>query len=239
MNPACRPLPHRIGLGILALLAGLALVPRAGEAQSGAQPPPTAAQRRAALRNPAAAFWRTRAPDTVSLEVETSRGPFTVELVREWAPRGVDRFYNLARAGYFDDSRFFRVVPYYVAQFGIAGDPAVAATWRRRRIGPDSVRSNNLRGTLSFAQYTRTDRTTNLFINLQDNVALDSLGFAPIGRVLQGMDVVDSLFSGYGELPAMAAPLGNPRRLYAESNKYLDEEFPKLDRIVAIRVRTP
>ena len=223
---------------MLPLLAALALVPRAGAAQSGAQPPLTAAQRRAALRNPAAAFWRTRAPDTVALDVETSRGPFTVELVREWAPRGVDRFYNLARAGYFDDSRFFRVVPFYVAQFGIAGDPAVAAAWRSRRIAPDSVRASNLRGTLAFAQYTRTDRTTNVFINLQDNVALDSLGFAPIGRVIQGMEVVDSLFPGYGELPAMAAPFGNPRRLYAESNRYLDEEFPKLDRIVAIRVRS-
>jgi cyclophilin family peptidyl-prolyl cis-trans isomerase len=101
----------------------------------------------------------------------------------------------------------------------------------------DSVRASNLRGAVSFAQYTRTDRTTNVFINLRDNVALDSLGFAPIGRVIQGMEVVDSLYSGYGEIPAMPAPLGNPRRLYRESNRYLDQEFPKLDRIVAITVR--
>jgi cyclophilin family peptidyl-prolyl cis-trans isomerase len=224
-------------LGVFAMLVTLAAAPRAGAAQGAASAQLTAAQRRAVLRNPSHPFWKARAPDTVSLDVETSRGTFTIELVREWAPAGADRFYNLARAGYFDDSRFFRVVPWYIAQFGIAGNPAVAAVWRSRTLPVDSVRASNLRGAVSFAQYTRTDRTTNVFINLRDNVALDSLGFAPIGRVIQGMEVVDSLYSGYGEIPAMPAPLGNPRRLYRESNRYLDQEFPKLDRIVAITVR--
>lgn len=214
------------------LLLSLALLPSISAAQQ-----PTAPQRRAILRNPAHAFWKTRAPDTVTLDIETSRGTLTVELLREWAPHGVDRFYNLARAGYYDDSRFFRVLPGYIAQFGLAGDPMVASTWSRRPLPADSVRASNTRGVLSFAQHTRIDRTTYVFINLRDSAPLDSLGFAPIGRVIQGMEVADSLYAGYGEIPAMAAPLGNPKRLYGESNRYLDAEFPKLDRIVAMRVR--
>jgi cyclophilin family peptidyl-prolyl cis-trans isomerase len=229
------------GAALVFLILAFAVLPDAGAAQaSGATAPPplTPAQQRALLRDPARPFWRTKAPDSVTLEVETSRGSLTIELVRAWAPAGVDRFYNLARAGYFDDSRFFRVVPGYIAQFGIAGDPAVARLWNRRRLPADSVRGSNVRGVVSFAQYTRTDRTTNVFINLRDNLSLDTLGFAPIGRVIQGMEVADSLFAGYGEMPAMAEPLGNPKRLYGESNRYLDEEFPKLDRIVRISVRS-
>jgi peptidyl-prolyl cis-trans isomerase A (cyclophilin A) len=209
-------------------------------AQAGAavaHPPLTATQRRAVLLDPTRAFWTTRAPATLTADVETSRGTFTVELIREWAPAGVDRFYNLARAGYFDDSRFFRVISGFVAQFGIAGNPAIATLWSRRRLPADSVRERNLRGAITYAQFKPTDRTTNLFINLRDNPDLDSLGFAPIGRVAQGMDVVDSLYAGYGEFPAAAAPLGNPKRLYGESNRYLDEAFPKLDRIVKITIR--
>ncbi|MFN8580391.1 MAG: peptidylprolyl isomerase [Gemmatimonadaceae bacterium] len=197
----------------------------------------TAASRRAILRDPSRPFWKAKAPDTVAVDFQTSRGTFTVELVRAQAPNGVDRFYNLARAGYFDDSRFFRVVPFFVAQFGIAGDPAVARLWSLRRIPADSVRASNTRGTLTFAQNTPKDRTTNLFFNLRDNVALDSLGFAPIGRVVQGMEVVDSLYSAYGEMPVSKPPLGNPQRLYNESNRYMDKRYPKLDRIVSITIR--
>ncbi len=206
---------------------------------SGVRAALTPVQKRAALRNPAGAFWKTQAPDTVELEVESSRGTFTVELIREWAPAGVDRFYNLARAGYYDDSRFYRVIPWYIAQFGIAGDPAVAALWSRRTIRADSSREQNVRGTVTFAQYKPTDRTTHVFINLRDSPTLDSLGFAPIGRIIQGMEVADSLYAGYGELPASPAPLGNPKRLYGESNRFLDAEYPKLDRILKMLIRTP
>lgn len=192
---------------------------------------------RARLLDPGSSFWKTRAPDTVTADVETSRGTVTLELIRAWAPAGVDRFYNLARAGYYDDSRFYRVINEFVAQFGIAGDPAVAKTWNQRRIPADAAREHNVRGTLSFAQFKPSDRTTNVFINLRDNPALDTLRFAPIGRVVQGMDVADSLYAFYGDLPAAKAPVGNPRRLYGESNKYLDEKYPKLDRIVKITVR--
>jgi cyclophilin family peptidyl-prolyl cis-trans isomerase len=197
----------------------------------------TPAQGKAALRNPSSAFWKVRAPDTVTVDVETSKGTFAIELLRAWAPRGVDRFYNLVRAGYYDDSRFYRVVGGFVAQFGLAGDPSLARAWSRRTIAADPARERNVRGTVAFAQFKPTDRTTNLFVNLRDNPELDTLKFAPVGRVVQGMGVVDSLETMYGEFPAADEPFGNPKRLYAESNRYLDEKFPKLDRIVRITIR--
>ena len=140
-------------------------------------------------------------------------------------------------AGYYDDSRFYRVIMGFVAQFGIAGDPAIAKAWSQRRIPADKVRERNMRGTIAYAQFKPTDRTTNVFINLRDNPALDTLRFAPVGRVVQGMDVVDSLYAFYGGLPSEEAPVGDPKRLYGESNKYLDEKYPKLDRIVKITIR--
>lgn len=199
--------------------------------------PSTPAQRRALLLAPTRPFWSTRAPDTVTADIETSRGTITIELPRAWAPHGVDRFYNLARAGYFDDSRFYRVVSRFVAQFGIAGDPAIARLWNQRTLRPDSVRVPNVRGTISYAQFKPADRSTNLFINLSDNPNLDSLGFAPIGRVVQGMEVADSLYSRYGELTMAGPPLRNAERLYRESNKYLDAEYPSLDRILRVTIR--
>jgi peptidyl-prolyl cis-trans isomerase A (cyclophilin A) len=214
------------------------LAQAASRAPRAAPAPTTAAQRRAVLLAPGHPFWSTRAPDTVIADIATSRGTITIELLREWAPRGVDRLYNLARAGYFDDSRFYRVVYKFVAQFGIAGDPAIASLWSRQRLRPDSARTPNVRGTISYAQYKPTDRTTNLFINLSDNPGLDSLGFAPVGRVVQGMEVADSLYSLYGALTMAEPPIGDVRRLYRESNKYMDAEYPKLDRIVKVTVRS-
>ena len=208
-----------------------------GRAASKGEAATSAAQRRALLLDPTRSFWSMRAPATFTADIETSRGTITIELTRAWAPHGVDRFYNLTRAGYFDDSRFFRVLFGFVAQFGIAGDPDVANLWGRRTIPADSVREHNARGTLSYAQFKPSDRTTNVFINLRDNPNLDTLKFAPIGRVIQGMEVADSLFANYGELPISDPPLGNPKRLYAESNRYLDEKYPKLDRIVKITIR--
>jgi cyclophilin family peptidyl-prolyl cis-trans isomerase len=209
----------------------------ARERTSASQTPQTPAQRRALLLDPSRAFWSTRAPDTVTADMETSRGLVTLELVRAWAPAGVDHFYNLARAGYYDDSRFFRVVFGFIAQFGIAGDPAIAKLWARHPLPADSARQLNVRGTLAYAQFKPSDRTANVFINLRDNPNLDTLKFAPIGRVVQGMEVVDSLYANYGELPMSDPPLGDPKRLYGESNKYLDVKYPKLDRIVKITIR--
>jgi cyclophilin family peptidyl-prolyl cis-trans isomerase len=210
-------------------------------AQAVSRPPQTApltpAQRQAMLRAPSNAFWSTRAPDTVTADIQTSRGTITVELLREWAPHGVDRFYNLARAGYFDDSRFYRVVYAFVAQFGIAGDAAIARLWSQQKLRPDSARTPNARGTMAYAQTKPTDRNTNLFINLADNRSLDSLGFTPIGRVVQGMEVADSLYSRYGEMTMADPPFGDGKRLYRESNKYMDAEYPKLDRILKVTIR--
>ncbi len=226
-----------LALPLAATIAALAFLPSRAVAQERPSVPTSQAQRRALLLDPTRAFWRTRAPDTAVVDMETSRGTITIELIRVWAPNGVDRFYNLARAGFFDDSRFYRVLPFYIAQFGHPASPAIGAAWRERRIRPDSVRTSNVRGTLTYAQFTPRDRAHTLFLNLNDNVALDSLGFAPIGRVVEGMENADGIYAGYGELPASPAPIGNPRRFYGESNRFLDKEYPELDRIVGVRVR--
>jgi peptidyl-prolyl cis-trans isomerase A (cyclophilin A) len=226
---------------VLLTFAFATVVAHYSPAQATPRPPQaaplTTAQRQAVLRAPSNAFWSTRAPDTVLADIQTSRGTITVELLRAWAPHGVDRFYNLARAGYFDDSRFYRVVYAFVAQFGIAGDPAIARLWSQQKIQPDSARTPNARGTIAYAQSKPTDRTTNLFINFANNPSLDSLGFAPIGRVVQGMEVADSLYSRYGEMTMADPPFGDGKRLYRESNKYMDVEYPKLDRILNVTIR--
>lgn len=229
----------------LAVLSLLAAVTRPAHAQAPAGPgqaapapaaPTDPARRRALLLAPADPFWSTRAPDTALVTIETTRGPIAVVLRRAWAPHGVDRIYNLARAGYYDDSRFYRVIDGYIAQFGLAGDPAVARLWSRRTLPPDARRVSNARGTISFAQSTPDDRTTTLFINLRDNPHLDALGFVPIGRVVRGMAAADRLDARYGERPRAAA---NAARLYGESNTYLDAEYPKLDRIRAVTIGPP
>ncbi len=228
-------------VGLLAAARPARAQARAGGSQAAPAPPPAAApadpaRRRALLFAPADPFWSTRAPDTVLVDIETTRGPITVALRRRWAPHGVDRVYNLARAGYFDDSRFYRVVDGYIAQFGLAGDPAVARRWSQQPLPPDARRASNARGTVSFAQFKPDDRTTTLFINLRDNPHLDSLGFAPVGRVVRGMAAADRLYARYGERPAAKA---NAARLYGQSNAYLDAAYPKLDRIRTVTVRPP
>ena len=172
-----------------------------------------------------------RAPDTVRVRFETSKGSFTVEAYHDWAPRGVDRFYELVQQGYFDRIRFFRVLPGFMAQFGISGDPKVNAAWRDKTIADDSVTHSNKRGTISFATRGPNTRTTQLFINYADNDQLDGMGFTPIGVVKDGMAVVDNLYSGYGE----GFPRGNgpdQERMNAEGNIYMKNNFPKLDSIV-------
>lgn len=176
------------------------------------------------------------APDTFDVRFETSRGPFTVRFHRDWAPRGVDRVHYLVRSGFYDGVRFFRVVPRFVVQFGLSGDTAVARTWARRRIADDSVRQTNARGTVTFAAGGPNTRTTQLFVSLRDNARLDALGFAPLGRVIEGMEaVVDSLHAGYGEGPPRG---GGPSqgRIAAEGTAYLAREFPRLDTVRTARV---
>lgn len=177
------------------------------------------------------------APDSFRVRFQTTKGPFVVEVHRSWSPHGADRFYDLVTRGFFQDVRFFRVLDGFVAQFGISGDPQVSAAWRSATIPADPVEHSNTRGTLTYAMAAgRPDsRTTQLFINYRDNSALDSQGFAPIGEVVEGMSVVDGLYSGYGE----GAPRGqgpDQSKIQSEGNAYLEKAFPKLDYIQSAKV---
>lgn len=169
-----------------------------------------------------------KAPAVYKAKFDTSKGPFVIEVNRDWAPRGADRFYNLVKNGFFDNARFFRVIEGFMVQFGINGDPNIAAVWRDADIKDDPVKQSNARGTITFATAGPNTRTTQVFINFADNAPLDGQGFAPFGRVVSGMEVVDSLYGGYGE----GAPNGNgpdQGRLQQQGNAYLEKDFPKLD----------
>jgi cyclophilin family peptidyl-prolyl cis-trans isomerase len=192
----------------------------------------SAAARRALLLDPERDYWRQPAPSRFRVAVETTKGTFVLEIDRALAPRGVDRFYRLVEAGYFDDSRFFRVVPGFIAQFGIPGDPAIAQVWKDRAFGDDSVRASNVRGTIAFAMTGPNTRTTQLFISLVDNTRLDGQGFSPLGRVLDGMDVVDRLYGGYGESAGGGMRGGKQARMMTEGNAHLDRDYPMLDRLL-------
>lgn len=191
------------------------------------EPPP--------LLNPGGAAMQQQAPDSFKVLFETTAGDFVVQVVRDWAPLGADRFYNMARHGYFDGVRFFRMVPRFVVQFGLHGDTAVTRAWRGSTILDDSVRTSNRRGTLTFATAGPNTRANQFFVNLVDNARLDAQGFAPIGRVIGGMDTVDRFHAGYGEMaPSGQGP--NQGRIMAEGEAYLAAEFPLLDRIVRARL---
>ena len=186
---------------------------------------PASAQN-AKLANPAA--LTEKAPAVYKAQFDTSKGVFVVEVHRDWAPNGADRFYNLVKNGFFDDVRFFRVMAGFMVQFGIHGDPAVMAPWRVARIRDDAVKQSNTRGMMTFATSGPNSRTTQVFINFADNSNLDAMGFAPFGKVISGMNVVDALYSGYGE----GAPSGrgpDQGRLQAEGNAYLAKSFPRMD----------
>lgn len=177
------------------------------------------------------------APDSFVVAFETNKGRILVRAVRAWAPLGVDRFYALVNQHYFDGTKFFRVLPNFMAQFGLSGDPATNSLWKDRTIRDDPVKQSNLRGSLSFATAGPDTRTTQLFINKRDNARLDGMGFAPFAKVVDGMRVVDSLYMGYGE----GAPDGNgpsQDRVTSEGNTYLNRYFPKLDSIITARVVT-
>ena len=179
-----------------------------------------------------------QAPDRFRVRFETTKGPFVIEVTRAWAPRGADRFYNLVRVGYYDDVAFFRVIENFMVQFGIHGDPAVNAAWRQARIPDDPVTQSNKRGMVTYAMAGPDTRTTQLFINFRDNAGLDGQGFSPFGRVVEGLSVVDSLYSGYGEgAPSGVGP--EQGRAQGEGNAYLKSRFPKLDFVKSARLVKP
>jgi peptidyl-prolyl cis-trans isomerase A (cyclophilin A) len=202
----------------------LALVVGSGPTLEGQQ-----ARGRAALMNPAE--LNEQAPATFRVNFDTSKGSFVVEVHRDWAPTGVDRFYNLVKRGFYDGNRFFRVLPDYLVQFGISGDPEVVKVWVNERIFEDDpVVQSNLRGYMTYIPGGAGRRVTQLFINLVDNPNLDASRSAPFGQVVSGMNVVDNLYAGYGE----NAPHGNGptlNRMRSEGNAYLEKEFPDLDYI--------
>jgi peptidyl-prolyl cis-trans isomerase A (cyclophilin A) len=172
-------------------------------------------------------------PATFRVRLETTKGPIVVEVHRDWAPRGADRFYELVTARYFDDNRFFRVVKGQWAQFGINGDPAVARRWRTRTIADDPRTQSNVRGMVAFAFAEPNARTTQVYIALKDlSDPQDAQGFAPFGRVVEGMDAADALNSEYGENSGSGIRAGKQQPLFDGGNAYLDREFPRLDRLL-------
>jgi cyclophilin family peptidyl-prolyl cis-trans isomerase len=185
-----------------------------------------------ALLRPEAPEMNRRAPELFRVRLDTTRGPIVIEVHRSWAPHGADRFYNLVAGGYYDDTRFFRIRKGLWAQFGVNGHPKVSAAWRDRTIPDDPFVQTNARGTVAFAFAVPNGRTTQVFINLQDNAAThDKEPFVPFGRVVEGMAAADALYSEYGESSGGGIRAGKQAPLFDQGNAYLDANFPKLDRI--------
>jgi peptidyl-prolyl cis-trans isomerase A (cyclophilin A) len=183
------------------------------------------------LLNPTSPEMTATAPETYRARFETTEGDFVVQVQRSLSPNGADRFYNLVRSGYYDGVRFFRVIDGFMAQFGMHGDPQVTAAWRAAPIPDDSVMASNTRGMVTFAMTGQPNsRTTQVFINYRDNSNLDAMGFAPFAEVVEGMDVVDQLYSGYGEgAPGGRGP--SQAQIESQGNDYLARDFPQLDYI--------
>ena len=188
--------------------------------------------RRVVLRDPGAAAFDRQSPEKFRVALDTSKGRIVIDLHRDWSPRGVDRFFNLVRNGYYDDMRIHRIRDGEFVQFGIHGEPSIANAWRTRRIPDDPVMQSNVRGSFAFAMgHDPDDRTTQVYINLRDKPELDEMGFAVMGRVVEGMDVADALYAGYGETAGGGIRGGHQDPVFEGGNAYLDEHFPHLDRI--------
>ena len=184
---------------------------------------------------------RTGSPARLALQeytvrLDTTKGAIAIAVHRDWAPNGADRFHELVTSGYFDDSRFFRVVKGQWAQFGINRDPTVSTRWRDRTIPDDPRKASNTRGRVAFAFAVRNGRTTQIYISLRDNSYQDDQGFVPFGEVVAGMDVADALNSEYGETAGGGIRAGKQQPLFDGGNAYLDREFPRLDRLIHAKV---
>jgi peptidyl-prolyl cis-trans isomerase A (cyclophilin A) len=201
---------------ILGSVAAVAMALVAATAVSGAP---------AKLADPAK--LTAKAPDTFRARFDTTKGTFVIEVHREWSPNGADRFYNLVKSGYYDGVKFFRVVPGFIVQWGIHGDPSIATTWFKATIPDDPVKQSNTRGFVTYAKSTAPNsRSVQLFINLVDNARLDEMGFAPFGKVTEGMDVVDKLYGEYAEQLKLLQG-----RIAEEGNAFLEKNYPQLDGI--------
>ena len=204
------------------IVASIALAAFRGPMQSPSAP--------ARAASPVSADYRVR--------LDTTKGAIVVDVHRDWAPHGADRFHDLVTAGYYDDNRFFRVVKGRWAQFGINGDPHVAAAWRERTIADDPPKQSNARGTVTFAFAVPNGRATQVYIALSDlSAQQDAQGFVPFGRVVEGMDVADALNSEYGEAAGGGIRAGQQQPVFDGGNTFLDREFPRLDRLIRATIR--
>lgn len=189
----------------------------------------------ARLLNPAA--WTKQAPPEFKAKLTTTKGDILIDVHRDWSPLGADRFYNLVRSGYFTNVAFYRVAPGFIVQFGAAADPKVGAAWEKATIKDDPVKQSNKKYTLTYAKSSLPNsRTTELFINLKDNNFLDGMGFSAFGEVVEGKEVVDQIYSGYGEMAEQGGQGPSQSRVKAEGKTYLDKNFPKLDAIKSATV---
>jgi homoserine O-acetyltransferase len=179
-------------------------------------------------------LWHHKAPAVFRVKFETTAGSFVIEAHRVWSPHGADRFYELVRAKYFDDSRFFRVVPGRWVQFGISGNPAIAQQQRHITIPDDPLKQHNTPGFVAFSNTGPNTRSTQIYINLGDNTVRNDIeaGFAPFGQVVEGMDVVEKLYGGYGERSGGGMRAGHQDQIFEGGNAYLDREYPKLDKLL-------
>ena len=183
-----------------------------------------------ALMEPTSDEMKTEAPEQCAVTFETTAGNFVLTVYRDWAPRGADRFYNLVTNGFYNEQRFFRVVPGFVVQWGMSGDPEITKEWANAQFLDDPVKESNTRGRISFAATNRPNsRTTQVFINLGDNTNLDGMRFAPFGEVTEGMDVVDKINAEYGQQASQGY-------IAEQGNAYLQEAFPNMDYIKSVRV---
>jgi peptidyl-prolyl cis-trans isomerase A (cyclophilin A) len=209
-------------IAAFALLISAAILPATAQSTPKPKQP---AKTNAALKDPSK--LNEKAPATFKVKFVTTQGEFIVEATRAWSPLGVDRFYNLVKNGYFDGVKFFRVVSGFVVQFGIHGDPAIAKKWLEANINDEPVKGTNTRGFLTYAKSgAPNSRSVQLFINLGDNHQLDTMGFAPFAKVTKGMEVVDKLYSGYADQPT-----ARQGEIADGGNKFLDQNYPKLDSI--------
>lgn len=222
-------------LFLLPVLCGALLAQTAAPKASAKSSRPAAGSR---LLHPE--LFKAKAPDLYRVKFTTAKGDFVVEVHRDWAPLGADRFYNLVRAGYFVGDGFYRMVPSVLVQFGINPNPAATKAWSTAAIKDDAVTQHNTPGTIVFAKSGPNTRTTHLFINLQDNSSqLDAAGFEPIGTITEGLEVVKGLYGGYGEMKEQGGS-GPSQELYTKEGKaYLDKSFPLVDRIVSASVIFP
>lgn len=188
-------------------------------------PKQSAAPKKRITDGPMPDLWRAR--------LDTTQGPVVFEINKAWAPNGAAHFWKLIKAGFFDDSRFYRVRPGFIVQFGIAGDPTVHAMMNQRAIHDDPFKEKNVRGTVAFAQAGRNSRRTQVFVNLKDNRDLDAARFVPFGRVVEGLDNLEKLYFGYGE---WSPPGRGPEaaRMQTQGNAYLDQQFPRLDKLLKL-----